>query len=158
MGYSTFKLLERGIPSSDLLKRVVQYSTRSSGDNLAELLLSYGFKKPHKKERFWALRHFFKPWQVNPRKLMPLYDLARQQGMMLPKQENPVTIDSSKIPTDFIEGFRDKDCASLDCSVCGYCEDIAKAAVSVKPEFREQSLKQFSEMDETMASGDLWGV
>ena len=158
MGYTNFKLLERGIPSSNLLKRVVQYSTRSSGDNLAELLLSYGFKKAHKKERFWALRHFFKPWQINPRKLMPLYELARLQGMLLPKQENPVTIDSRKIPVDFIEGFRDKDCASLDCSECGYCEDIAKAAVSVSPEFREQSLKRFAEIEETMASGDLWSV
>ena len=40
MGYTTFKLLERGIPSEELLKRVKAYSERRFDGNLAELLLS----------------------------------------------------------------------------------------------------------------------
>jgi glycine betaine catabolism B len=44
MGYTTFKLLERGIPSAELLRRVKAYSERRFDGNLAELLLSYGFK------------------------------------------------------------------------------------------------------------------
>ena len=38
MGYTSFKLLERGIPSSELLRRVKAYSERRFDGNLAELL------------------------------------------------------------------------------------------------------------------------
>ena len=58
MGYTTFKLLERGIPSAELLRRVKAYSERRFDGNLAELLLSYGFKQPVRKESLWSLRHF----------------------------------------------------------------------------------------------------
>jgi collagenase-like PrtC family protease len=84
MGYTTFKLLERGIPSSELLRRVKAYSERRFDGNLAELLLSYGFKEPLRREPLWSLRHFFKPRQANPLRLQPLLDLARLQGMLSP--------------------------------------------------------------------------
>jgi collagenase-like PrtC family protease len=76
LGYTTFKLLERGIPSAELLRRVKAYSERRFDENLAELLLSYGFKQPLPKESRWTLRHFWKPQQVNPLRLKPLNDLA----------------------------------------------------------------------------------
>ena len=38
MGYTSFKLLERGIPSAELLRRVKAYSERRFDGNLAELL------------------------------------------------------------------------------------------------------------------------
>lgn len=45
-----------------------------------------------------------------------------------------------KIPENFLDGFRDRDCASMDCQTCGYCELIATQAVSIAPEYRaEQS-------------------
>ena len=36
MGYTSFKLLERGIPSAELLRRVKAYSERRFDGNLAE--------------------------------------------------------------------------------------------------------------------------
>lgn len=158
MGYTTFKLLERGIPSAELLRRVKAYSERQSGDNLADLLLSYGFKEPIKKESFWALRHFFKPRQVNPLRLKPLMDLARLQGMLAPLPGCPIRIDSRQIPVNFLDGFRDRDCGSMDCKTCGYCERITANAVSISPEYRAEVLKKYEEMDEAMIKGGLWGV
>lgn len=76
MEYTSFKLLERGIPSAELLRRVKAYSERRFDGNLAELLLSYGFKQPIRKEPLWNLRHFLKPRQVSPRRLKPMLDLA----------------------------------------------------------------------------------
>ena len=90
MGYTTFKLLERGMPSAELLRRVKAYSERRFDGNLAELLLSYGFKQPVRKESLWSLRHFWKPRQVNPRRLQPLLDLARLQGWLSPLPECPI--------------------------------------------------------------------
>ena len=158
MGYTTFKLLERGIPSAELLRRVKAYSARRFTGNLAGLLLSYGFKDPVRKESFWALRHFWKPRQANPLRLKPLLDLARMQGMLSPLPECPVRIDTRQIPENFLDGFRDRDCASMDCRPCGYCERIAAQAVSVSPEHRSEVLRKYAEMDNSMATGGLWGV
>jgi collagenase-like PrtC family protease len=158
MGYTTFKLLERGIPSAELLRRVKAYSERRFDGNLAELLLPYGFREPARKESFWALRHFWKPWQVNPLRLKPLFGLARQQGMLSPLPESPVRIDARQIPEGFLDGFRDRDCASTDCHACGYCERIAAKAVSIAPAYRSEVLAKYAVMDESMATGSLWGV
>jgi len=158
MGYTTFKLLERGIPSAELLRRVKAYSERRFEGNLAELLLSYGFKEPVRKESRWMLRHFWKPGQVSPLRLKPLTDLARLQGWLSPLAESPIRIDASQIPDTLLDGFRARDCASLDCGTCGYCEGIAAQAVSISPGYRAEVLKKYEEMDDAMATGGLWGV
>jgi len=158
MGYTTFKLLERGIPSAELLRRVKAYSERQFSGNLAELLLSYGFKEPARRESLWTLRHFWKPWQANPLRLKPLLDLARLQGMLSSLPEFPIRVDARQIPENFLDGFRDRDCVSTDCQACGYCERIAEQAVSISPEYRTAVLEKYAEIDDTMATGGLWGV
>ncbi len=158
IGYTTFKLLERGIPSVELLRRVKAYSERRFDGNLAELLLSYGFKEPVRKESFWSLRHFWKPRQASPQRLKPLFDLARVQGMLSPIAESPIQIDTAQIPENFLDGFRDRDCTSLDCAACGYCERIAAQAVSITPAYRNDVLEKYKAMDDTMAAGALWNV
>jgi collagenase-like PrtC family protease len=158
MGYTTFKLLERGIPSAELLRRVKAYSERRFSGNLAELLLSNGFKEPARRESLWTLRHFWKPWQANPLRLKPLLDLARLQGMLSSLPEFPIRVDARQIPENFLDGFRDRDCVSTDCQACGYCERIAEQAVSISPEYRTAVLEKYAEIDDTMATGGLWGV
>jgi len=158
LGYTTFKLLERGIPSAELLRRVQAYAERRYTGNLAELFLSYGFKEPVRHETAWAFRHFWKPRQASPRKLKPLLDLAREQGMLFPRDSMPIQMDSRLIPADFLDGFRKRDCASLSCAECGYCERIAAQAVSIDPEFRAAILGRYAGIDADLASGDLWNV
>ena len=158
MGYTTFKLLERGIPSAELLRRVKAYSDRRFSGNLAELLLSYGFKEPIRKESLWTLRHFWKPRQANPLRLKALLDLARLQGMLSPLPECPIRVDARQIPDNFLEGFRDRDCAFIDCQDCGYCDRIAAQAVSISPEYRTEVLRKYAELDDIMVTGGLWGV
>lgn len=156
LGIGTFKLLERGIPSDELLKRVKAYSERRYDGNLADLLLSYGFRKEPRKGRFWALRYFFKPLQANPLAIRRLFGLARQQGMLFAKGEQPITIRSSEIPADFMDGFRDRNCAELACAECGYCERIAARAVTVDPAFREESIRRYQDVDAAILGGSLW--
>lgn len=158
MGYETFKLLERGMPSEELLKRVKAYSERRFEGNLAEILLPYGFKTSVKKQRFWMLRHFIKPWQVSMWRGRKILDLLKSQGMLYAARGNPIHIDSEAIPAGFLEGFRQRDCAEADCGACGYCERIAEGAVRIEPEFRERSLTKYREVEKAMAGGSLWGV
>ncbi|MFA6931885.1 MAG: U32 family peptidase [Lentisphaeria bacterium] len=158
MGYTTFKLLERGIPSTELLRRVKAYSERRYDGNLADLLLSYGFKEPCRRESHWTLRHFWKPGQINPLRIKALFELAQMQGMLSPLATSPIYIDTSKIPANFLESFRARDCAAMDCHLCGYCERIAAQAVSLAPEYRAKVLEKYTEIDAAMATGRLWGV
>jgi len=156
MGYGTFKLLERNMPSEDLLKRVKAYSDRRFEGNLAEILLPYGFKQPVKRQRFWMLRHFIKPWQVSLRRGRKILDLIKSQGMLFATADSPIRIDSAAIPVDFLESFQGRDCAMRDCNECRYCERIAEQAVHIDPTFREQSLGKYKDVEKSMATGSLW--
>jgi collagenase-like PrtC family protease len=158
MGFSTFKLIERGIPSEELLRRAKAYSERRYDGNLCDLLLSYGFKKAPRKARFWSVRNFFKPLQVNPLRLTKLRALVQHQGMLFAQASQPIHIDSSQIPADFIDHFETRDCARICCAECRYCEEIAARAVRIDPEFRDSSLRRYDELDGQLAGGDLWRI
>ncbi len=158
LGFGTFKLLERNIPSADLLKRVKAYSRRSFQGNLAEILLPYGFKETPRRGVWWAVRHFLRPLQLNPFRIRELHHLVRRQGMLFPLGQSPIRIDATRIPADFIAGFSDRDCAAGECSRCRYCEEIAQRAVVVDEEFRRRALAQFNRIETAMLNGSLWGV
>jgi collagenase-like PrtC family protease len=158
LGYNRFKILERGIPSAEILKRVHAYSSRRFEGNLAELLMSYGFAEPVHRERLWKLRHFLKPLQANPFELKPLFALARQQGMLPENSRCPVDIDSEQIPLDFLTSLRERDCVSLDCRKCGYCEAIAAKAVSIPEPFCNEAMQRYSQVSRAMAEGEMWHV
>jgi collagenase-like PrtC family protease len=158
LGYEHFKLLERGIPSAELLKRVDAYGHRCCTGNLAELILPYGFKQPTKKQNLWLLRHFFRPGQLNPLKLRPFYAMMRSQGMLFALDRNPFHIDASKIPADFIHGFEHRSCSRLSCEDCRYCEDIANRAVTIDASFRRDQLAQLKQARQQLVDGRLWSV
>jgi len=158
MGYTTFKLIERGMPSEELLKRVAAYSARRFAGNLAELLLPYCFKQPVRRSHFWFLSYFIKPFQVSLGKLWPLLQLVRSQGMLFPKQQVPIQIDAAQIPADFLSTFQRRGCASKDYGSCDYCEEIGRRSVHIEPEFRRASLERFRKVHAAMTSGDLWNI
>ena len=158
IGYTHFKLLERGIPSSELLKRIKAYSEGLSSENLAELILPYGFPESQKKQRLWFLRYFFKPEQVNPFKLKLFYNIMKQGGMLFPVQQNNIFINNNRIPGDFIKGFENRHCTELECSKCGYCEKIAEDAVYIDRAWQKQQLKFIAEAERSLLNGSLWGA
>jgi collagenase-like PrtC family protease len=158
MGYTTFKILERGIPSEELLKRVRAYSQRQFDGNLAELIFYYGFREPVKKKRFWLLRHFFRPLAFDIRYAKQFFDLIKGQGMAFGIKENPYYIDTAQIPANFLDGFNNRDCAMSDCDKCGYCDKVAQKAVTVNSDFRTEFLRRYAEIERLMAKGELWGA
>ena len=114
LGYSTFKLLERGIPSEELLKRVRAYGQRSFGGNLAQLLLPYGFSRNSSREKFWLIRNFIRPWRVKPFRLLPLYRLIRQQGMLFAASEKlGLRIENQRLGPCFLDHFLEGDRKSV---------------------------------------------
>ncbi len=158
LGFEHFKLLERGIPSAELLKRVQAYSQRRFAGNLAELILPYGFKQPPEKPKLWLLRHFLRPRQVNPLKLKPLYAMMKSQGLLFALDRSPFHIDAAKIPAGFLQGFEQRCCSRLACAQCRYCEDIAKEAVTIDAEFQGEQSARLREARQQLIDGRLWGV
>ncbi len=158
LGFEHFKLLERGIPSTELLKRVQAYSKRRFAGNLAELILPYGFKQPPEKPKLWLLRHFLRPGQVNPLKLKPLYATMKSQGLLFALDRSPFHIDAAKIPPGFLQGFEQRCCSCLACAQCRYCEDIAKQAVTIDAAFQQEQSARLREARQQLIDGRLWGV
>ncbi len=65
-------------------------------------------------------------------------------------------VDSRRIPVDFLDGFRNRDCAATDCRTCGYCEQIAAQVVSISPGYRGEILKKYAAVDDALVRGGLW--
>ena len=158
LGFFSFKLLERNIPSFELLKRVRAYSQRRFVGNLAELILPYGFSKSNSQNGFKFWRYFFHPLQIRPGKLKPLFELARMQGMTAPLAGRPIVIDNTRIPANFLHKFLSADCTHTDCDRCGYCRDIASRSVSIDEDFRRNALEKYEQAEELIMTGKLWDV
>ncbi len=158
IGFDRFKLTERGIPSSELFKRVRAYTDHQFEGNLAELLLPYGFEEPVEKSVFWFFKHFLRPSKIWPWKLKPILELAQQQGMMFPSETRPIVIHSHAIPDDFVNRVAQHDCEETLCEDCGYCSSIADKAVEIDPDFREESLRRYRDLEDKLRGGDTWNV
>ena len=156
LGYTNFKILERGMPSPDVVKRVRAYSERKYQGNLAELLFYYGFKEPQRRQFFWIWKYFIKPRQVRIQHLTDFFSAAKGQGMGFEIAQLPIRIDSDKIPSDFIEQFKTSDCTETDCEKCGYCRQIANEAVRINADFKRSSIQSLSKINLHMVEGKLW--
>jgi len=97
---------------------------------------------PVRKESLWSLRHFWKPRQVNPLRLKTDARPGAPARLAVAATEVPDPGGCAEDSGHFLDGFRDRDCASLDCQACGYCERIAAGAVSIAPEYRTAVLKK----------------
>ena len=154
IGYHTFKLLERNIPSDALVARAKAYHEGRYEGNLADLLLSWGFKKRAPKFSLVHMLRAFRFWKM-PLGLAPAaLEFMKGQGMLLYTQDkNPITIDSRAIPANFLDRFQKGTCLQRECSSCGYCEGIADKAVTIDPAFLEQMLPVYNKLENTLVSG-----
>ncbi len=160
MGYHTFKLIERNIPSEALLKRAKAYAQHRFDGNLAELLFSWGFKS-HPPRFSWL--HFLRTfglWHIHPARYGLVKKFFQLQGIFFTSSQEqlPVVIDSAAIPDDFIEHFKSGDCCDLDCAQCKYCTAIAEKAVRIDADFLADVLPLYEEIENVLVSGEFWRV
>ena len=163
MGFSSFKILERGAPTPLMLKRVQAYAGKSYAGNLLDLIQSYGYKKqpaggPSRVQdlaRFF--RYFFRPGVVRSKGLLKLKRLAEKRGLLAALESDPVLIDNRALD-GFLEGLQGIDCRKTDCTACGYCSIWTRKAVRVDEQYRTELLKLYADVFEDMYSGELWGL
>lgn len=158
MGFEHFKLLERDMPTAELVRRVRAYSIRQSPENLAELLLPYGFAKAPRRGPLWFMRYFFKPLDVRPGKLLQLRRFAQKAGMLYGGGCRPVRIDSAALGRDFLQGFENVSCRDTLCESCRYCDEIAARAVRIDRAASDELTGMLADITEQLKSGSFWHV
>ena len=95
--------------------------------------------------RFWKM-----PLGLAPDALK----FMKGQGMLLyTKPQNPIVIDSSAIPANFLDRFQKGNCNQQDCAACGYCGRIADRAVTIDPKFLQEILPVYEKLEARLVSG-----
>lgn len=161
MGFTSFKILERGAPTSVMAERVRAYAEERFSGNLLDLIQPYGYKRGKQPGGFAQLlrfaRYFFRPGVISPSGTMRLKRLAEKRGLIAGIEGDPVYIDNDALH-GFLEGMKGIRCRETDCSQCGYCSRWTRKAVRVDETFQREVLPLYAEAFSEMYAGDLWGV
>jgi collagenase-like PrtC family protease len=163
VGFTSFKILERGAPTAVLAQRVRAYSEGRFDGNLLDLIQPYGYKDtsgvaPGWSENLWKfLKYFFRPGTVNTSELLKLKKLAEKRGLLSAMAWDPVYIDNRKLD-GFLAGLKEIDCRVTDCSTCGYCAAWTRTAVTINSEFQSEMLALYADAFGSLYSGRFWGV
>lgn len=161
IGFHSFKIVERNLPTPLMLERVKAYSERRFDGNLLDLIQPYGQAdyKPTRKEKLIGMLRFsflVNPFKLNVTKLPALINLAKKRGMLSPLNGTPpIYIDNRKLD-DFINRFKSVGCRNVNCSACNHCDEFAKKAITVKPDYQTECLSLYNEVDELLESGKLF--
>ncbi len=163
LGYSSFKLTERGSPSELLLTRARAYTARHYEGNLLDLVQAYGHRAgpaptQPRLPRLWEFREFVRPRQVSPGRLLPWRELIKQMGMLFPLQGDPPVHIDNRALDGFLDPMRARSCAERDCGECGHCARTAARAVHVDPEHRARCLALGQAVLGDLNAGVFWGA
>ncbi len=161
IGYNSFKIVERNLPTPLMIKRVKAYTERRYDGNLLDLIQPYGQSdyNPSKKEKLLSmLRYSFlvNPFKLNVLKLSPLVKLAKKRGMLSPlKGDAPIYINNRELD-NFIDRFKSAGCRNVSCDVCNHCSDYANKAIKIIPEYQKECLDLYREVDDLLEGGKLF--
>jgi collagenase-like PrtC family protease len=163
MGFSSFKILERGAPTAVLANRVRAYSERRFDGNLLDLIQPYGYKGiaggavGGMANVVKFLKYFFRPGVVRHSAVLRLKTLAEKRGLIAAMNWDPVYLDNRELD-GFLAGMKHIHCRQTDCSACGYCSTWTEKALRVDEKFRAEMLTLYREVFGEMYSGRMWGL
>jgi collagenase-like PrtC family protease len=160
IGYTWFKIVERGCPGDLLIRRVQAYSRRGFDGNLYELIAPVAqVKRGLGASRLQRLRMaaiMARPWTVKIRALLLMKRYAELALVdSFAKDGAPVYIDNRALD-GFLDGMLSRDCGALSCDACGHCREAAARAVILEPRYRKNALDLAAQLDEGLASGGHW--
>lgn len=147
LGVDCIKLVNRGMPTEQILLVLNAYAGRSYDGNLLDL-----FSWPEKNTIYQnsclvhKIRYFFRPFSINIFELLKARKIFSKQG---------VYIDNKKLDGS-LEFFLKEDCALKSCRECGYCEQIAKKVIRIDAQLRDETLKKYQNFLDSMLLGKLF--
>ncbi len=147
LGVDYFKIIDRGMPTDEILSIVKSYSQRNYEGNLLDL-----FPNPAKNKIFLnadffpKLKYFFRPFTVN------IFKLKKLTGLF----NNFIYIDNKKL-NGFIENIMKMECAKKLCQQCNYCDDISTQAVRITDPYLNSKTKEYYKSClKSIVSGDMF--
>jgi len=121
IGIDVLKILDRTNTTDILSERVEAYSKRTFEGNIIDMM-GQMINPKHSRAG--------KPPNIQ----MNMEDAQKLNRLYMTFFKSSVSdyfyLDNKKIPKDFINGFKDRDCSSLSCDKCNYCKSIADACIS----------------------------
>lgn len=141
IGISRFKLADRSKTTDWLVNTVKAYSERHYSGNLADVLNVFGdsVQQVHPK-------YFIRPELVNVERLVDEIKLPTVKPY----------IDNRKLD-GFLEGYRNRNCALLDCNECGYCQEIADLAVTLDQDKAKEAKAKTLNLLDDLITGTIYG-
>lgn len=164
LGYDSFKLSGRNLPTEVLVRRLMAYHGRRFDGNLLDLVQDFGHAvKPSRSPQTLRSRigsvltwvRYSAPLSVSTWKR--LLDLSRKRGFLsAPQLEAPVFVNNRALdgflqPIVGMEGCRNRLCED-----CRYCHKVAQEAVFVRQPSRALILGAQEPLVKAMESGDFW--
>ncbi|MFQ5851876.1 MAG: U32 family peptidase [Candidatus Binatia bacterium] len=143
LGITKFKLVDRSLTSSGLLKRVKAYSERKYAGNLADIICLHTRRREH---RFAAANLEAKEPGIREK--------LRLMGDAIFAAER-ITIDNQKLD-GFLDGIKKIDCRYVSCDHCGYCERYAQKAVAFCVSDQEEAIRRSDLFLQKMTSSEIF--
>lgn len=164
LGYESFKLAGRNMPTALLIRRLKAYHERRYDGNLLDLVQDFGqSEKFPQTMRTWINKiGGLLIWLKNsaPRRFSAwrrLWNLSRKRGFFsAPQVEAPVFVDNRTL-----DGFLEPiihmgGCRNRLCEKCRYCHGIARKAVVIRESSRDLILSDQELLLKEIENGDFW--
>jgi len=146
IGIDCLKIVERFRSTESLIEILAAYENKIYKDNLAKLL-----SLPQEGAALMPnLDMIQRPDLIETEKMAEIQAVLRE-----PFTER-VYIDNTKLE-GFLDYFKGIDCLHTDCDRCGYCERVAREAVSIDDAWRREMIARFDRATEILISGELAG-
>ena len=138
VGIDSMKLVDRTRPTEAIALVAEAYDKKEYNGNLMELLpaLSKDSFFSGGRKVWRGLKYFFHPFSIKP---SFLHKLAKLNSKLY------VYIDNSALDS-FIEYFLERDCRSMSCKDCGYCEKVARQVVKIEPVYQQKTVAKYKDV------------
>ncbi len=145
-GVDALKIIDRYKTTEVLLGYLKAYTERKYDGNIVDLL-----NLPKKKAFLPAnIKYIVRDEYINTEKLMEFADITDFSV------SEHLVLDNGKIPANFLSFFKTKDCAISDCAECGFCEMIARKALSIDTEALSGQAAKYAELLDSLVSGEIY--
>lgn len=147
-GIDSLKIIDRYKTTDALMSYLYAYTNRSYKGNIIDLL-----NLPKKKAFLPAnIKYIVRDEYINTEKLMEFADITDFSV------SEHLVLDNTRIPENFLSFFKTKDCATSDCADCGFCELIAKKALTLDADALSGQTEKYRSLLDSLESGDIYDV
>lgn len=144
IGIDSIKLVDRRLPSAELIRIIAAYINRRYEGNLLELFPTLGGASPGNLSNiFLRIKHLFRPSAANILMVFKLKNLLKKVDIFI----------DNRALDGFINFFLTHDCRLVSCDDCGYCRTVADKVVKIDKDYQDKIGREYGRFLEALSSG-----